>query len=431
MFFQREKELKSLNNSFNRANSAIDFIFASKNVGKTSLVKEYIKDKENIYLTNYEMIPSHFFSQMANIVNKHFNHIDVSSSSFSSFMDILELLNEQNIEKKLVIVFEDFQNIIKVDKNALKDLIQYWKKSLKNKNIQIIVTSSLLFSDSYKNNLERISNEIINLEYLSFRKSKELFPQMNKLEQLYIYSILGTISTNITYYNPKINISSNIKNLFLSKDSYFFDYGIRILKNEISDIGTYSSILHSISKGNTKIGDIASSLELKSTHLTRYLQKLIDMMIIKRTIPLGDNQKVSKFGRYEIKDNTLKFWFSYLYPNFIDLQLGNINKISDLIQEEFINKVLFPSYKIFVKERIKNKQSDIFEYTPIVIDSWWDNNNSIDLIAHDRKTITFVQIIWEDDNSDISYEKLKSASLKFDTSLEKKYMLITKDTFLR
>lgn len=431
MFFQREKELKSLNNSFNRANSAIDFIFASKNVGKTSLVKEYIKDKENIYLTNYEMIPSHFFSQMANIVNKHFNHIDVSSSSFSSFMDILELLNEQSIEKKLVIVFEDFQNIIKVDKNALEDLIQYWKKSLKNKNIQIIVTSSLLFSDSYKNNLERISNEIINLEYLSFRKSKELFPQMNKLEQLYIYSILGTISTNITYYNPKINISSNIKNLFLSKDSYFFDYGIRILKNEISDIGTYSSILHSISKGNTKIGDIASSLELKSTHLTRYLQKLIDMMIIKRTIPLGDNQKVSKFGRYEIKDNTLKFWFSYLYPNFIDLQLGNINKISDLIQEEFINKVLFPSYKIFVKERIKNKQSDIFEYTPIVIDSWWDNNNSIDLIAHDRKTITFVQIIWEDDNSDISYEKLKSASLKFDTSLEKKYMLITKDTFLR
>ena len=431
MFFQREKELKSLNNSFNRANSAIDFIFASKNVGKTSLVKEYIKDKENIYLTNYEMIPSHFFSQMANIVNKHFNHIDISSSSFSSFMDILELLNEQNIEKKLVIVFEDFQNIIKVDKNALKDLIQYWKKSLKNKNIQIIVTSSLLFSDSYKNNLERISNEIINLEYLSFRKSKELFPQMNKLEQFYIYSILGTISTNIKYYNPKINISNNIKNLFLSRDSYFFDYGIRILKNEISDIGTYSSILYSISKGNTKIGDIARSLELKSTHLTRYLQKLIDMMIIKRIIPLGDNQKVSKFGRYEIKDNTLKFWFSCIYPNFLDLQLGNINKISDLIQEEFINKVVFPSYKIFVKETIKNKQSDIFEYTPIAIDSWWDNNNSIDLIAYDRKTITFVQITWEDDNPDISYEKLKAASLKFDTSLEKKYMLITKDTFLR
>lgn len=431
MFFQREKELKSLNNSFNRANSAIDFIFASKNVGKTSLVKEYIKDKENIYLTNYEMIPNHFFSQMANRVNKHFNHTDISSLSFSSFMDILELLNEQSIEKKLVIVFEDFQNIIKVDKNALEDLIQYWKKSLKNKNIQIIVTSSLLFSDSYKNNLERISNEIINLEYLSFRKSKELFPQINKLEQLYIYSILGTISTNIKYYNPKINISNNIKNLFLSRDSYFFDYGIRILKNEISDIGTYSSILYSISKGNTKIGDIARSLELKSTHLTRYLQKLIDMMIIKRIIPLGDNQKVSKFGRYEIKDNTLKFWFSCIYPNFLDLQLGNINKISDLIQEEFINKVVFPSYKIFVKETIKNKQSDIFEYTPIAIDSWWDNNNSIDLIAYDRKTITFVQITWEDDNPDISYEKLKAASLKFDTSLEKKYMLITKDTFLR
>ena len=431
MFLQREKELESLNNSYDKANSAIDFLFGPKNSGKTFLLHEYTKDKENIYFANYEMIPTHFFTQMGNTLNKHFNQSNISGNPFTCFMDVLKLLDNQIIEKKLVIILDDFQNILKVDKNALSDLIKFWKKSLKDKNIQIIVSSCLLFNDSYKNDLVRISNEIITLEYLNFISIKEFFPEMKRIDQLYVYSLLGTTPSNSKYYNPKIDFTENIYNLFLSSNSYLFDYGIRVLKNEISDIGTYSSILHSISKGNTKIGDIANSLDVKSTHLSRYLQKLIDMMLIKKSIPIGDNQKTSKFGRYEIKDNALKFWFSYIYPNLTALQLGDIKEIRELIQDEFISKTVFLSYKKCIKEIIDNKQKDIFSYMPIAIGSWWDNNNnSIDLIAHDRKTVTFVQILWEDkDVAKISYGKLKSASEKFETSLQKKYILVTKNTF--
>lgn len=431
MFLQREKELESLNNSFNKANSSIDFIFGAKNSGKTSLIHEYIKDKENIYISNYEMIPTQFFTQMGNTLNKFFNQANISGNPFTCFLDVLKLLFKQSIEKKLIIVFDDFQNILKVDKNALSDLIKFWKKSLKSKNIQIIVSSSNFFNDSYTSDLERVSNEIIKLEYLNFIAIKDLFPEMNRLDQLYVYSLLGTTPSNLKYYNCKIDFTENIYNLFLSTNSYLFDYGIRVLKSEISDIGTYSSILHSISKGNTKTGDIANSLDVKSTYLSRYLQKLIDMMIIKKSIPIGDNEKVSKFGRYEIKDNALKFWFSYIYPNLTALQLGNINEVSKLIQDEFISKTVFLSYKKCIKEIIENKQKEIFSYTPTSIGSWWDNNsNSIDLIAHDRKTVTFVQILWEDkDIAKISYGKLKSASEKFETSLKKRYIIVTKNTF--
>ena len=431
MFLQREKELESLNNSFNKANSSIDFIFGAKNSGKTTLLHEYIKEKDKIYFSNYEMIPTQFFTQMGNTLNNYFNQANISGNPFNCFLDVLKLLDKQIIEKKLIIILDDFQNILKVDKNTLQDLIKFWKKSLKYKNIQIVVSSSILFNDSYTTDLERISNEIIKLEYLNFIAIKDFFPDMNKLDQLYIYSLLGTTPSNLKYYNAKIDFTENIYNLFLSINSYLFDYGIKVLKNEISDIGTYSSILHSISKGNIKIGDIANSLNVKSTYLTRYLQKLIDMMIIKKSIPIGDNEKASKFGRYEIKDNALKFWFSYIYPNLTALQLGNIKEVSKLIQDEFISKTVFLSYKKCIKEIIDNQQKEIFSYTPTAIGGWWDNNNnSIDLIAHDRKTVTFVQILWEDkDMAKISYGKLKSASEKFDTSLNKKYIIVTKNTF--
>jgi len=429
MFLQRQKELKLLNNSFDSPSSSIEFLFGAKNSGKTTILHEYSKDKNKLYFSNYEMIPSLFFTQMANTINNFFYNSDVSTS-FSTFFEILKFLDKQVIEKKLVIIIDDFQNINKVDKNALPELLRFWKKSLKNKNIQLIISSSLLFSESY-NEIEKVSTNSILLDFLDFTAIKELFSDMNRLDQLYVYSLLGTTPSNLKYYNAKIDFSENIFNLFLSPNSYLFDYGIRVLKNEISDIGTYSSILHSISKGNTKIGDIAVSLDVKSTYLTRYLQKLIDMMIIKKIVPVGDDKKISKFGRYEITDSALKFWFSYIYPNLTSLQLNDIKEVSKQIEDEFISKTVFLSYKKCIKEMIYNKKKDTLGYEPLHIGSWWDNNNNgIDLIAYDRKIVTFIQILWEDkDMAKISYGKLKSSSEKFDTSLTKKYIIVTKNTF--
>ncbi len=71
-----------------------------------------------------------------------------------------------------------------------------------------------MFNDSYTTDLERISNEIIKLEYLNFIAIKDFFPDMNKLDQLYIYSLLGTTPSNLKYYNAKIDFTENIYNLF-------------------------------------------------------------------------------------------------------------------------------------------------------------------------------------------------------------------------
>ncbi|WP_072682519.1 ATP-binding protein [Arcobacter sp. LA11] len=429
MFLQREKELKLLNKSFDLPNSSIEFLFGAKNSGKTTILQEYSKDKDRLYFSNYEMIPSMFFTQMANTINEYFYEGDVNTS-FSTFSEVLKFLDKQVIEKKLVIIIDDFQNIVKVEKNALIELLKFWKKNLKNKNIQLIISSSLLFNDNL-DEIEKVLTNNITLDYLDFIAIKEFFPDMNRLDQLYVYSLLGTTPSNLKYYNPKIDFTDNIFNLFLSPNSYLFDYGIRVLKNEISDIGTYSSILHSIAKGNTKIGDIANSLDVKSTYLTRYLQKLIDMMVIKKIVPVGEDKKISKFGRYEIEDSALKFWFSYIYPNLTALQLNDVKEVSKQIQDEFISKTVFLSYKKCIKEMINNKKKDILGYEPLHIGSWWDNNNNtIDLIAYDRKTVTFIQILWEDkDVAKISYGELKSSSEKFESSLEKKYVIVTKNTF--
>lgn len=429
MFIQRKEELKLLNSSYEKANSSLDFVFGATNSGKTALLNEFSKNKNKLYISSYEMTSTLFFTKLANIINNFFENKDLNIK-FRSFEEVLEFLYNQDISNKLIVILDDFQNILKIDKDAITKLIKFWKKSLKNKNIHLIVSSSIVFSQIIKRDIKNSISSIINLEFLDFTAIKELFPSMNKLDQLYVYSILGTTPSNLKYYNSKKNFSENIYNLFLSPNAYLFDYGIKILKTNIADIGTYSSILQAIALGNTKIGDIANFLDVKSTYLTRYIQKLIDTMIIKKIVPLGEDEKKTKYGRYEINDNTLKFWFSYIYPNIYKLQFSDVDDVSRAIEDEFIGKIVFLSYKKCIKEFIFKRQEEIFSYKPLYIGSWWNNTDTIDLIAYDNKTITFVQILWEDkDMAQISYGKLKSASEKFETSLEKKYILVTKNTF--
>jgi AAA+ ATPase superfamily predicted ATPase len=297
------------------------------------------------------------------------------------------------------------------------------EKKIIKKNIDLIISSSIQFDKKI------VCDEIL-LESLPFTSLNSFFPTLSKLDQLYLYSLLGTSPKYLKFYNTKKDFTQNLYNLFLSQNGYLSTLGIDLLKSELADIGTYGSILYAIAQGNTKIGDIALALDLKSTYLTRYIQKLLNMMIIKKVVPINEDKQKSKYGRYIICDNAIKFWFCYIYTNMTSLKEMDYKVVTKLIQDSFVTQTIALNYKEAVKEYIYLNQEKIFGYKPISIGSWWDNSdNMIDIVAYDRKTITFVQVYWEDkDMAKIQYGDLKRISEKFNSNLQKKYIIITKES---
>ena len=62
-----------------------------------------------------------------------------------------------------------------------------------------------------------------------------------------------------------------------------------LLKNEISEPVTYFTILEIIAKGDSKIGNIASKVGVPASHLSRYMQRLIDLDMIEKEVPITAN----------------------------------------------------------------------------------------------------------------------------------------------
>lgn len=428
MFLYREKELEILESDFFKPSASFNFIFGRRKVGKTTLLNQYLKNKSNLYLNCFETMPNLLVSNLKITIDEFFNK--ENDIEINDFEGLFTYISNQNIENKIVIVLENINNILKIDKNFISNFYLYWNKYLKNKNIQFILTSSLFSSLKEDLKIFERANNIIKLKSLPYNIIEKLFPDLDKKEQMYLYSTFGTNFQYLKNYDSNKDFIENLKELCLPYDSLIFNEGMTILKSDLSDVITYSSILYAIAMGNKKIGDIALFLDLKSSYLTRYMQKLVDLMILDKTVPINENPLQSKFGRYEIEDNFLKFWFCYIYPNSSILLKNDLEKVIKLIEDDFEEKLVKSAYEKYLLKQIKNEPEKYLDFIPNELGSWWNNkDDEIYIIAYNIKYIIFIDINWKKiDNKDKLYSNLENKAANFKTTLIKRYMII--DSFL-
>ncbi len=425
-----QDDLIALNEAYHSPNATIHFIFGRSRSGKTTFLRDFIVKKNYIYFSSFSSIETVIFPSFVDTINKKFK-IHNSSTYYDKLEKILTLLDEQNIDERIAVIFDNFEELSKIEKNSFELLLKFWEKSFSKKSIMLIISSSLFPDDKNYKKIEKFSNRTIFMENFPF-----LYIQnragLTATDKMYIYSIFGASSFVLSYYNTKNDFIKNIYQLALSPNSPFFDYGFAYLKKDLNEIGTFASILYAIAIGNNKIGDIANALKLKSTYLSRYIEKLQEMMIIRKELPLSKEQIFSKYGRYRINDNFLKFWFCYIYPNIGNLELKKHLPVLKELDDTIIKNILTPAYASFVKEMIVKNPEQFFGFVPNKIGSWWDNyGNNIDLIAYDNKQIVFVMIVWENKESEQThYNRLVEMANSFKTILKRNYIVVSKNRYL-
>ena len=422
-----QDDLQKLNVDYHNNESNIWCIQGSSKSGKTTFIRDFIVKKEYLYLGGYPSNGKVLFANCITQLNKKYK-LKHSSRFYDTFESILSLINEIIFKEKTAIIFDDFHEFLKVDKNALSDLLKYWNKYLSNKPLLLlfILNNSQQKDFLIKNNIKQIH---MNEFSFTFLRNK---PVLTPTDKFYLYSIFGNSNQFYTFYNTKLELTKNVYNLAFQPASPFYNYGFEYLKKDFSDIGTFCSILYAISIGNNKIGDIADFIGLKSTYLTRYIQKLLDFMIIEKQLPLTNTKSNSKFGRYFIKDHFLRFWFCYIYPNRMLLDIKRHTSILNDLDKTIQENVLIPSYKKYITNLIQSDPIKYLGFEPTKFGPWWDNNNNtIDLVAFDEEQIVFINILWDSkENAVLQYPHLKEMSTCFSSSLKRNYIMISKNTYL-
>ncbi len=126
-----------------------------------------------------------------------------------------------------------------------------------------------------------------------------------------------------------------------------------MLQQELTEIGSYFSIIKMIAEGKHKLSEIAAALKIKATSLTKYLKTLIDLVILEREVPITENYpEKSRRGLYKITDHYIHFWFSFVYPNMGFLEQGNEKFVMDKIRRSFLKNHVAFIYEDVCREKM-------------------------------------------------------------------------------
>ena len=437
MFVNRTKELQALDEEYKSQSSSFSVVYGRRRVGKTALLSEFIKDKPHIYLyitqgdLNSQL--EAFTSQIKNFVEDSFKeHL-----KFESFEKACEFLATLKLEQKLIMVIDEYQYLVQKDKAFSSKLQMVWDTKLQNANIYLILCGSVLSMMQsevlhYNAPLYGRRTSQFHIKPVKFNHIKAFIPSLSKLDQMLVFASFGTIPKYLNAYDGTLTFKENVDKKILNKNSYLYSEGNFLLKDEISDSASYFSILESISKGNHKIGHIASSLGVNSSYLSKYMLKLQELDIVTKEIPITEkNPLKSKMGLYKIKDKFLNFWFYYVYKNYNYLEIEQTNAVLDEIELNFNDRFVSFAFEDFVREDILENPLKYLEFVPKKVGRYWSNKEEIDIVAFDDDNIAFVECKWQ---NSVDTEAVKTRLIQKAKGLNEDkhavYLVVTKEEYL-
>lgn len=424
MFANRVKELKLLNDEYSSSKFSFTVLYGRRRVGKTTLLKEFIKDKPSIYflatLENFNVVLNRF----KDIVAEFLQDSLLKSLELTDIKQLFKYLSNKKFDKKLIIIIDEFQYLSKIDSSIPSQFQYIMDELLKDKNIHLILCGSIISmmyeqTLSYNSPLYGRRTSDIKLEAIEFDYLKEFFNNKSKEELIELYSVLYGVPKYLEMFRDSGNIFKSIETNILNPNGYLYNEPQFILQNEVNEPITYFSILEAIANGEHKIGNIAGKLNKNVQNITSFISKLIELDIIYKDVPITESNPLkSKKGLYFIKDNFFRFWFSYVLPYKSQLEIGNTNYVLSILKENF-NSFISPIYeKLAIKYLMNN-------YNLIKCGRWWDKDTEIDAVGIAQDYLIVAECKYSNKKVGIDVLKdLQEKSKKIDSNLPIKHFFI-------
>ena len=389
-FVDREQEMATLQSEYERDGSSLVVLYGRRRVGKTTLISEFIKDKKALFFLASEESESQnrlaFQEKTADFLNSDLlKNVEVKS------WDVLfRAIMDTHFDRKPVIVLDEFQYLGKSNPAFPSVFQRIWEEILKDRQVMVILCGSLISmmqsqTLAYDSPLYGRRTAQIRLKQIPFAYYHEFFPDKSRKELIEMYAVTGGVPKYIELFSQSKDIYSAIETCVLNRSGYLYDEPHFLLQQEVSEVGSYFSIIKAIAAGNTKLSAIAGVLEVKSTSLTKYLKTLIDLDILEREVPVTeDSPEKSKKGLYKIKDNYLRFWFAFVYPNMSFIESGHGRIVMDKIRKGLVRNHIAFVYEDVCRERMWEMNAEgVWPFYFSKLGRYWDSKEEIDIAAID------------------------------------------------
>ncbi len=409
-FYDREKEMEKMQmlaNSAEKKGKTV-VLYGRRRIGKTTLVKNAFMDKNNfLYFFVARKEGKLILRDFSGILSEFLSNRGTVSGEFTTWESFFRAIFHYSQKENMVVVFDEFQNFLYADRSVFSTVQKLWDEMGRESRIMMVFTGSYVgmikrvFRDE-KEPLYGRTDHFMNLGPFDFPTVSKVLSDMGingVEEQIRFYSVMGGVPRYLELLEdiPHRNFSEFISS-FVKEEEFLRDEGERILSQEFGrEYLRYFAVLEAISLGKATLTEISDWTGDSRTSVSRYIYDLNrEYEIIRRLVPVTEDPRRSKKGRYFIKDNFYRFWFRYVYRNGSYFEIGNQEHVVQEILSES-NAFVGPIYEdIWRNALFDMSRNGLLPFKMELIGPWWKRSYEIDIVGINEKTkdILFAEVKW-------------------------------------
>lgn len=412
MFVGRKRELDKLNTLYAGDSFEFAVVYGRRRVGKTTLIREFLKDKESVYYMavegtkkeNLRGLSAAFLMQGKNNAPAAESYVEFRD--YEAALAYIDLLAGEH--RRIVIAIDEYPYLAAsyptISSLVQKHIDECWKDS---RLFLILCGSSMSFMEEqvlgYKSPLYGRRTTQFKIRPFTFWEAGEMLKDYSAQDRVLLYGVTGGIPEYLSRIDGTKDVHENIIRLFFDESGRLFEEPINLMKQELREPMTYHSIISAIASGASRLNEIATKTGLESGGCSNQLSSLIALQIVKKEVPMTQNAN-SRSTLYSLEDSMYLFWYRFVRPNSSSIMCGVGRQIYETVvmpqNDDFMGRIFETICRqyLFLPE--------IYGKLPFPIGQigrWWGNNararrqEEIDLMAMSGEKVLFGECKWRNE----------------------------------
>ena len=319
-FIDRKEELMRLRNLMHAPMGKLAVIYGRRRIGKSCLLTKWCQECDGFY----------WVADTSTSALQRIAFSEAFATRFPGFDGVIypswhSLFKAVSLRARLEgwhgpMIFDEFPYLVAADE-ALPGVFQEWiDTEIREQGIVAVISGSsqhimqglTLQAD---NPLYGRAQEILALKPLAAGHIQNALNLSSPVQAIKAYAVWGGIPR---YWQSAEkyadNLEQSVDDLVFNPLGLFHEEPNFLLQGETPNAIGLRPYLDVIGYGAHRISEMSARLQQAATALSRPVARLIQLGLIQRQLPFGENEKSSKKSLYTISDPFCHLWFQVIAP---------------------------------------------------------------------------------------------------------------------
>ena len=383
-FYDREKEIEILRKNWERSlnRSLFTVMTGRRRIGKTALLLKIEQEQKMLYLyvskDNERVLVEKFQKAADEVLGLHvYGHLE-------SFAQFFEQIMEYGKDHHFTIVFDEFQNFLKVNPAIPSHIQDIWDRYHEVTTVNLVACGSIysMMHKIFDNDDEPLyGRKDCEIRLKPFRISviKEILhdhnPSYTSEDLLCLYMLTGGVAKYIALLmDAGATDKESMLKWVTGLESPFLTEGRELVLSEFGkDYANYLSILQLVAGGMTVQSQIDNIIGKNTGTYLKRLEE--DYNYVSKLAPMF-SKPGSRNLRWCVEDCFLRFWFRFVLPNQALIERQRNDLLLEIVERDYNDYT-----GLVLEQYFRQKISE--EERVTLVGNYWDRKgmNEIDIVA--------------------------------------------------